>query len=54
MFCYISVTSDSGFYTCYQQIKPQLNPPVCKAVAIYICVQQMPVLTPAVPRIFFV
>jgi hypothetical protein len=30
------------------------NPTVCTTVAIYTCIQQLPVKTPAVPQIFFV
>ena len=48
------VTIDSGSCTWNQKFKPQLNPPVCTAVGLYPCVQQIPVLTPAVPGIFSV
>ena len=50
-FC---VTIVSGSWTLYQQIKLRLNLPVCITVALYTCIQKMPVLTPAVPGNFFV
>jgi len=34
--------------------KLRLNPTVCTAVALYTCIKQIPVKTPAVPGIFFV
>ena len=48
------VTIDSGSWTWHQQLKLQLNPPVCIALALYTCIQQMSVLTLALPGIFFV
>ena len=47
-------TIDSGSCTRHQQIKLQLMPPVCTAVALFTCIQQMPVLTQAVQRVFHV
>jgi hypothetical protein len=51
---YFWFTIDSGSCTWNQQIKLQLNSTICTAVSLYTCIQQMPVLTPAVPGVFFV
>jgi hypothetical protein len=47
-------TIGSGSCTWNQQFKLRLNPPACTAIMLYICIQQVPVITQAVQRVLLV